>query len=709
MLEFSGFLKNGIQKSRLFHASILHSRLYMSTKTTLSHLPSPPLSKIPPLAKPLTEPQKIIKTLLTYVWPKDHPGLRLRVAAALTLLIGAKVASIQVPFIFKRATDYLAEASSTLDRDDQQESDTENKHTEKHKNIKNILPSIISNKDDSVKINNVTKNGIQAQQVIVGIPVALILGYGLARSSASFMAELRNAIFATVAQRAIRIVSRDVVKHMLSLDLKFHLDRQTGALTRVIDRGSRSINLVLTALVFNVVPTAFEISLVCGIFWVQCGWEYAATTLATLISYVVYTVQVTNARSTTRKELNQLENKASATATDMLLNFESVKYFNNEETVVKAYDQTLSKIDEQAMTAQYSLSALNFGQNLIFSVGISAAMALAARDILSGSMTLGDLVLVNGLLFQLSIPLNFVGMVYREVRQGLIDMEAMFMLLNTGSRITDPENGQALIIPPRSTQIVSSPSSSSSSSPAVTFKNVSFSYTPERKVLCDISFDVPQGQTVAVVGPSGCGKSTLIRLIYRFFDVDSNTAQDSGVFVYGQNVRQVTQASLRAAIGIVPQDTNLFNESIAANIAFGSPGASASRKQVEDAAKHARIHDTIVNVFPEGYETVVGERGLKLSGGEKQRVSIARAMLKNAPVLCCDEATSSLDSKTEANIMESLQALSHGRSTLIIAHRVSNLTIFIMSSLFDSLLTNIILITLIFLLITLFLLFSYLQ
>ena len=669
--------------------------------------------KIPPLSKPLVEPQKIVRTLLTYVWPKDHPALRLRVAGALALLIGAKVASIQVPFIFKKATDYLADAttsngatihSSSPSSSPSSSLDTiENNATIMNESgskegMKKKEPSSLSTTRNSGEVIDNTKPALTQQQVIVGIPVALILGYGLARSSASLMAELRNAVFATVAQRAIRIVSRDVVKHMLALDLKFHLDRQTGALTRVIDRGSRSINLVLTALVFNVVPTAFEISLVCGIFWVQCGWEYALTTLATLVSYVLYTVQVTNARSTTRKELNQLENKASATATDMLLNFESVKYFNNEDVVVKAYDQTLSKIDDQAMTAQYSLSALNFGQNLIFSLGISAAMALAARDILSGTMTLGDLVLVNGLLFQLSIPLNFVGMVYREVRQGLIDMEAMFALLDTGSRITDPEHGRALIVPSRdSTQQSGNMSSSSSSSlsssssssslsslnivsslsppppppPAVSFKNVSFSYTPERKVLNNVSFDVPQGQTVAVVGPSGCGKSTLIRLIYRFFDVDSNSNPGSGVFVYGQNVCDVTQASLRAAIGIVPQDTNLFNESIASNIAFGSPGASATRKQVEDAAKHARIHDTIVDVFPEGYETIVGERGLKLSGGEKQRVSIARAMLKNAPVLCCDEATSSLDSKTEANIMESLKALSYGRSTLIIAHRVS--------------------------------------
>jgi len=648
--------------------------------------------KIPPLTKPLVEPQKIVRTLLTYVWPKDHPGLRLRVVGALALLIGAKVASIQVPFIFKRATDYLADAApsnlektTTLSSSSSSSSPTNDNEGNDPAITANITSNAsINEKDIKRKEFSVP---LTPQQVAVGIPLTLILGYGLARSSSSLMAELRNAVFATVAQRAIRIVSRDVVKHMLALDLKFHLDRQTGGLTRVIDRGSRSINLVLTALVFNVVPTAFEISLVCGIFWVQCGWEYALTTLATLVSYVIYTVKVTNARSITRKELNQLENKASATATDMLLNFESVKYFNNEDVVVKAYDQTLSKIDDQAMTAQYSLSALNFGQNLIFSLGISAAMALAARDILSGTMTLGDLVLVNGLLFQLSIPLNFVGMVYREVRQGLIDMEAMFALLDTGSRITDPDHSRELIVPKRdsssssssSSSLLSSPSStlpaiSSIPPPAVSFKNVSFSYTPERKVLSDISFDVPQGQTVAVVGPSGCGKSTLIRLIYRFFDVDSNSNPGSGVFVYGQNVRDVTQSSLRAAIGIVPQDTNLFNESIASNIAFGSPGASASRTQVEDAAKHARIHDTIVNVFPEGYDTIVGERGLKLSGGEKQRVSIARAMLKNAPVLCCDEATSSLDSKTEANIMESLKALSYGRSTLIIAHRVRTLT-----------------------------------
>jgi ABC-type transport system involved in Fe-S cluster assembly fused permease/ATPase subunit len=625
--------------------------------------------------------RKIISTLLQYVWPPgaDKRPLRERVVASMGLLLGAKLLNISVPFMFKGIADRLSLTDAVM-----------------------------------------ASGGDPATNAVLVVPLTLLLGYGIARGASAGFTELRNAVFASVAQKAIRVVSRDIFSHLHRLDLRFHLDRQTGALQRVMDRGSRSINFVLTSLVFNVVPTILEIGLVSSVFAVQCGVEYSAVTLATMAAYVAYTVKITTWRTGIRKDLNRLENEASSKAVDSLLNYETVKYFGGERHEAAKYDQCLAGIDVAALKTQSSLSLLNFGQNFIFTAGLTAVMVMAAQGVVAGTMTVGDLILVNGLLFQLSIPLNFVGMVYRELKQGLIDMDAMFALLDTPPSVREAAASSQLIVPPAArsahrqhvlpvpdvgaaaaaaaaTQEHTGAGTAVDNKIAISFRDVRFSYGPNRTILNGLSFDVPIGSTVAVVGPSGCGKSTLVRLLYRFYDPDeeseasaaagagtssscnNSSGSGSGVFVFGQDIRKVSFDSLRRSIAVVPQDTILFNDSVHYNIAYGAAGrvegadlaSVVTREEVEAAAKAARLHEAVQSRFPKGYDTMVGERGLKLSGGEKQRVSLSRALLKDSPILVCDEATSSLDNVTEAGVMAALRQVSRGRTTLVIAHRLT--------------------------------------
>jgi len=521
--------------------------------------------------------------------------LRLRVVVAIALLVGAKAVNVTVPLFYKEAVDLLSAEQATL----------------------------------------------------VAVPLALLVGYGLARVLALAFGELRDAVFAKVAQRAIRTVALKTFRHLHALSLRFHLDRQTGGVSRAIERGTKGIEFLLNFMLFNVLPTLLEIILVCGILWSLFGFAYALVTFLTISGYVAWTLIVTEWRLKYRRAMNDTDNKANTKAIDSLLNYETVKYFGNEDYEARRYDDALVRYEDAAVKSKTTLSLLNIGQAAVISIGLVIIMVMAGNGVVKGTMTIGDFVLVNSYLIQLFLPLNFLGFVYREIKRSLADMESMFELIGQHTEVEDGPDAKPL----------------QTASGKVVFDKVAFGYDPRRQILKDISFSVPAGNTVAIVGSTGAGKSTISRLLFRFYDVDGGT-----IMIDGQDIRTITQKSLRAAIGIVPQDTVLFNDTIFYNIAYGNPTASPT--EIEEASRLARIHDFVMGL-PDGYQTTVGERGLKLSGGEKQRVAIARTILKRPHILLFDEATSALDSHTEKEIQASLKEVSADRTTLIIAHRLS--------------------------------------
>ena len=539
----------------------------------------------------------VLRAMLPYLWSANPRPLRIRVVVALCLLVVATCATVYVPLLFKSAIDALT--------------------------VKGDAP------------------------VALVLPIALIVGYGLVRFLAAASGELRDALFVKVTQRAVRHVAYRVFEHLHGLSLRFHLDRQTGGLSRVIERGTKGIEFVLAFTLFNIVPTVLEILLVCAIMWNLYDFWYALITFVTIGSFIVFTLTVTEWRLKFRREMNEVENTANTRAVDSLLNFETVKYFNNEGHEVRRYDEALAHYERVATWNKTSLSALNMGQAAIIATGLMSVMLMAGQGVVNGNMSVGDFVLVNTYLIQLYLPLDYLGYVYREIKQSLTDMEQLFRLLAVKQEIIDAPDAQPLVV----------------SGGSVTFERVFFDYEADRNILKDVDVTVPAGRTVAIVGPSGAGKSTISRLLFRFYDVTAGR-----ILIDGQDIRKVTQVSLRQSIGIVPQDTVLFNDTVYYNIAYGRP--AATKAEVEAAAKLAAIHDFIVSL-PRGYETRVGERGLKLSGGEKQRVAIARTILKQPSILVFDEATSALDSHTEKEIQAALQQVSSNRTTLIIAHRLS--------------------------------------
>jgi ATP-binding cassette, subfamily B, heavy metal transporter len=541
---------------------------------------------------------KVIANLLPYLWT-----FKGRVILALSCLIAAKVANLGVPILLKVLVDSMS-----------------------------VPPGL---------------------QTLIVVPVALIIAYGLLRLSASLFTELRELIFSRVTESAVRTVALQVFEHLHALSLRFHLSRQTGGMTRDIERGTRGIQSLISYSLYSILPTMVELGLVLGYFVWAYNYLFALITLIALILYVIFTIIVTEWRTKYRKKMNELDSKSHQRAVDALINFETVKYFGNEEYETKRYDENLRCFREAAIQSQRSLAILNVGQQVIIATGLILILWQATIGVSNGSMTLGDLVLVNVLMIQLYIPLNFLGVIYREIKQALIDMDRMFKLLGTDREIADQEGAQDLVI------------KNQALGPHIQFRDVSFSYERNRQILKGINFEVLPGKTTAVVGHSGAGKSTLARLLFRFYDVTKGSIEFDQ-----QNIQAVTQKSVRACIGIVPQDTVLFNDTIAYNIAYGRPGAS--QEEIETAAKAAQIHDFITSL-PDGYHSAVGERGLKLSGGEKQRVAIARTLLKNPSFLIFDEATSALDSETERAIQKELMALAKNRSTLIIAHRLSTI------------------------------------
>lgn len=533
-----------------------------------------------------------LKSLFPYVW-----RFKTRVVLALSCLILAKVATVLMPIYLKQVIDALSLPATAL-----------------------------------------------------MLPVAALLGYGAVRLVSSALGEIRDALFARVTQGAVRLIANHVFRHLLDLSLRFHTERQTGGLSRDIERGTKGVSFLLNFLVFNILPTLLEIALVCGILLWRYDWAFAAVTLGTIAAYIVFTLLVTERRMRYRRAMNDLDSRANSRAIDALLNYETVKYFGNEEYEINRYDQNMGQWVQAAVRNQVSLNLLNIGQASIISIGVTALLFMSAQGVLAGTMTVGDVVLVSAFLTQLYAPLNFLGFVYREIKNSLADMERLFSLLRRKQEVQDAPNAQELSCTPAS----------------VRFENVSFAYDKRRTVIQNLSFDIPAGKTVAVVGSSGAGKSTLSRLLFRFYDVTQGR-----ILFNGRELREWTQESLRRHIGIVPQDTVLFNDTVLHNIAYGRP--DASKEQIVAAARAASIHDFIQSL-PDGYETVVGERGLKLSGGEKQRVAIARTLLKNPPVLILDEATSALDTRTERAIQAELNEIARDRTSLIIAHRLSTIT-----------------------------------
>ena len=532
-----------------------------------------------------------LTSLLPYLWE-----FRGRVLLALALLVAGKLANVGVPLVMKEIVDRLA-----------------------------------------------------MERALITVPFLLLVGYGVLRFSNTLFTELRELVFAKVEYRAVRRVTLQVFRHLHTLALRFHLARQTGGVSRDIERGSRAISNLLGYAVYNIFPTLVEIALVTGILFTKYEVWFTLITAVTLVGYVAYTVALTEWRTKYRRQMNEQDSRANSRAIDSLINYETVKYFGNEEHEARRYDENLQRYESAAVKSQTSLSALNVGQSSIVAVGVTLVMWRATLGAVGGTMTLGDLVLVNAFLIQLYIPLNFLGVVYREIKQALADMERMFRLLKENREIEDKPGAPALVV----------------ARPTIRFEQVCFSYESRRRILEDVSFEIPAGKTVAVVGHSGSGKSTLARLLFRFYDVNSGR-----ITVNGVDIRNVTQASVRAAIGIVPQDTVLFNDTILYNIQYGRP--SASPEEVIAAARAAHIHE-FVETLPDKYQSAVGERGLKLSGGEKQRVAIARALLKEPQVLVFDEATSALDSKSEKAIQAELDRIAEGRTTLMIAHRLSTI------------------------------------